>query len=169
MAVTTTTLCSGSPSATLPQIFLSHRPGEFRQSQIHGSMNLALAFCGLVHGSTCSVWWVWCRSWCLDGLGQLYCYRHNQRTGYVLPFLFLTVECSAFTKFANEVQLDHYVHMQQHSETFQAQASKAWRRIKQAGHGMHFLIPHICIYVEWMQQACRRTKALSSCINTESQ
>ena len=45
--------------------------------------------------------------------------------GYVLPFLFLTLECSAFTKITNEVQLDHYVHMQRNSETFQAQAIKA--------------------------------------------
>ena len=46
-------------------------------------------------------------------------------TGYVLPFLFPTLVCSAFTMLTNDVQLGNYVHIQQKSETFQAQASKA--------------------------------------------
>ena len=72
-------------------------------------------------------------------------------TGYILPFLFLKLECSAFTKLTNEVQLDYYVQMQQKSEILQAQGSKTWQTIKQTGHDMLFLAPPICTYVEEMQ------------------
>ena len=173
MAATTTFLCSRSPSATPPPYIslppspvISPRPNswldEFRFGVLRPSsrqhLQCVCGSCDVHHGAKVV-------------LGIWTAIRHDRREEYVLPLLRILFRAiNAYKAYTFRCS---WIPTCTHNETVicfkRSISSKAWWRIKQAGHNMLFLVPHNCIYFQWMQQVCRQIEPLVHVLLPESQ